>query len=180
MFDQTCKDAHDELKRLVTSAPIIQPPKWDDPFEIMCDASDYAVGVVLGQIIGKNLHVIAYSFRMLDGAQCNYHTTKKELFVVMLDLEKFRSYILGTKVVFTDHATLRYLLKKKKSKPRLIRWILLLQEFDLEIKTKRCRKPHGSSLEPTEDRGYSNRNNKKDIPRRAVVCVTFLYKTMVC
>jgi hypothetical protein len=75
---------------------------------------------------------------MLDGAQCNYHTTEKELFIVVFALEKFRSYLLGTKViVFTDHAALRYLLKKKESKPRLIRWILLLQEFDLEIKDKK-------------------------------------------
>jgi hypothetical protein len=70
VFDQACKDAHDELKRRVTSAPIIQPPNWDEPFEIMCDASDYALGVVLGQRIGINLHVIAYASRMLDGAQC--------------------------------------------------------------------------------------------------------------
>jgi hypothetical protein len=140
VFDQACKDAHDELKRRATSAPIIQPLNWDEPFEIMCDASDYAVGAVLGQRIGKNLHVIAYASRMLDGAQCNYHTTEKELFVVVFALEKFRSYLLGTKViVFTNHAALRYILKKKESKPRLIRWILLLQEFDLEIKDKkRC------------------------------------------
>jgi hypothetical protein len=104
----------------------------------MCDASDYTVEVVLGQRIGKNLHVIVYASRMLDEAQCNYHTTKKELFTVVFALEKFRSYLLGTKViVFTDHATLRYLLKKKEFKPGLIRWILLLQEIDLEIKGKK-------------------------------------------
>jgi hypothetical protein len=71
-------------------------------------------------------------------AQCNYHTTENELFTVVFVLEKFRSYLLGTKVVvFTDHAALRYLLKKKDSKSRLIRWILLSQEFDLEIKDKK-------------------------------------------
>ena len=80
MFDQACRDAYDELKRYVTSAPIIQPPNWDELFEIMCDASDYAVTVVLGQRIRKNLHVIAYVFRMLDGTQCKYHTTEKKLF----------------------------------------------------------------------------------------------------
>jgi len=75
---------------------------------------------------------------MLDEMQCNYHTTEKELFAMVFALEKFRSYLLGTKaVVFTDHATLRYLLKKKESIPRLIRWILLLQEFDLEIEDKK-------------------------------------------
>ena len=62
----------------------------------MCDASDYAVGVKLRQKIGKNLHVIAYASCMLDGAQCNYHTTERELFVVVFALEKFRSYLLGT------------------------------------------------------------------------------------
>jgi len=75
---------------------------------------------------------------MLDEAQCNYHTTEKEFFAVVFVLERFRSYLFGTKVVvFIDHAALRYLLKKKGSKPRLIRWILLLQEFDLKIKDKK-------------------------------------------
>jgi hypothetical protein len=74
---------------------------------------------------------------MLDGAQCNYHTTEKELFAVIFSLEKFMSYLLGIKVVFTDYVALRYLLKKKESKPRLIKWILLLQEIDLEIKEKK-------------------------------------------
>jgi hypothetical protein len=59
---------------------------------------------------------------MLDEVQCNYHITEKELFAMVFALEKFRSYLLGTKaVVFTDHAALRYLLKKKESIPRLIR-----------------------------------------------------------
>jgi hypothetical protein len=143
VFDQARKDAHNELQRRVTSAPIIQPPNWDEPFEIICDASDYAVGVVLRQRIGKNLHVIAYASRMLDEAQCNYHTTEKELFVVVFALEKFMSYLLGTKVIiFTDHAALRYLFKKKESKPRLIRWIFLLQEFNLEIKDKKGAENH--------------------------------------
>ena len=75
---------------------------------------------------------------MLDSAQCNYFTTKKELLAIVFALEKFRSYLLGTKViVYSDHAALKFLLKKKESKPRLIRWILLLQEFDLEIRDKK-------------------------------------------
>jgi len=76
------------------------------------------VRAVIGQKIRKNLHVITYASRILDKAQCNYHTIKKEPFVVVFALEKFRSYLLGSKAVFTDHATLRYLLKKKESKPR--------------------------------------------------------------
>ena len=66
--------------------------------------------------------------RTLNDAQLNYSTTEKELLAVIFALDKFRSYLIGTKViVFTDHAALRYLLTKKDSKPRLIRWILLLQ-----------------------------------------------------
>jgi hypothetical protein len=113
MFNRACKDAHNELKRCVTSAPIMQPLNWDEPFEIICDASDYKVGAVFGQRIGNNLHVIAYTSSMLDEKQSNYHITKKELLAVVFALEKFRSYLLSTKVVvFIDHTTLRYLLKK--------------------------------------------------------------------
>ncbi|KAH9741368.1 Endonuclease [Citrus sinensis] len=137
-FNEACKVAFDKLKELLTSAPIIQPPDWSLPFEIMCDASNYAVGAVLGQRVGRAAHVIYYASRTLDSAQCNYSTTEKELLAIVFALEKFRSYLLGTKViVFSDHAALRYLLAKKEAKPRLIRWILLLQEFNLEIRDKK-------------------------------------------
>ncbi|KAJ9568340.1 hypothetical protein OSB04_004306 [Centaurea solstitialis] len=136
-FDEKCKGAFDRLKEMLTSAPIMKPPNWDLPFEIMCDASNYAIGAVLGQRVGRDPHVIYYASRTLDSAQANYSTTEKELLAVVFALEKFRQYLLGTKVVvFTDHAALRYLMTKKDAKPRLIRWILLLQEFDLEIRDK--------------------------------------------
>ena len=71
----------------------------------------------------------------MDEAQCRYTTTEKELLAIVFAFEKFRSYLVGSKViVHTDHAALKYLLTKKDAKPRLLRWILLLQEFDLEIK----------------------------------------------
>ena len=104
----------------------------------MCDASDYAVGTVLGQTKDKKHHTIAYARKTLTGAQLNYATTEKELLVVFFAINKLRSYLLGAKVVvYTDHAALKYLLTKKDAKPRLIRWILLLQEFDFEIKDKK-------------------------------------------
>ncbi|XP_021743881.1 uncharacterized protein LOC110709936 [Chenopodium quinoa] len=136
-FDDDCKKAFDELKAKLISAPIIQALDWSLPFEIMCDASDYAVGAVLGQKVGRASHVIYYASMTLNSAQRNYTTTEKELLAVVFALEKFRSYLLGTKViVFTDHAALRHLMTKKEAKPRLIRWILLLCEFELEIKDK--------------------------------------------
>lgn len=74
----------------------------------------------------------------LNDAQLTYTTTEKELLAVIFALENFHSYLIGTKVtVYSDHATLRYLLTKKDAKLRLIKWILLLQEFDLEIKDKK-------------------------------------------
>jgi hypothetical protein len=93
---------------------------------------------VLGQIKDKKLHTIAYASKTLTGSQFNYATTKKELLDVIFAIDKFRSYLIGAKVmVYTDHAALKYLLTKKDAKPRLIRWILLLQEFDLKIKDKK-------------------------------------------
>ena len=126
-----------QLKQALVEAPILQSPNWDLPFEIMCDASDFAVGAVLGQRINKKLTAICYASKTLSDAQLNYMTTK-ELLAVVFALEKFRPYILGSKIiVYTDHAALKYLLSKKEAKPRLIRWVLLLQEFDLEIKDKK-------------------------------------------
>ncbi|XP_073290992.1 uncharacterized protein [Primulina huaijiensis] len=137
-FGEDCKEAFNKLKNMLTIAPIIQPPDWNLPFEIMCDASNYVVGTVLGQKVDKKSHVIHYASRTLDSAQCNYTTTEKELLAIVFALEKFRSYLLGSKViVFSDHAALKYLLTKKELKPRLIRWILLLQEFDIEIKDRK-------------------------------------------
>ncbi|CAN6725385.1 unnamed protein product [Malus baccata var. baccata] len=137
-FDEACSTAFKHLKEALTSAPIITPPDWSLPFELMCDASDYAIGAVLGQRKNKQPHVIYYASRTLNDAQLNYSTTEKELLAVVFALDKFRSYLLGTKViVFTDHAALKYLLMKKEAKPRLIRWMLLLQEFDIEIRDKK-------------------------------------------
>jgi hypothetical protein len=108
------------------------------PFEIMCDASDYAVGAVLGQRIDKLPHVIYYASRTLNDAQLNYPTIEKELLAVVFALDKFQSYLLGSKVIiYSDHVALKYLLSKKDAKSRLIQWILLLQEFDIEIRDKK-------------------------------------------
>ncbi|XP_050122877.1 uncharacterized protein LOC126600335 [Malus sylvestris] len=137
-MNKECVVAFNKLKELLSTAPVIMPPDWSLPFELMCDASDYAVGAVLGQRVNKVPHVIYYASRTLNDAQLNYSTTEKEFLAVVFALEKFRSYLIGTKIiVFSDHAALKYLLTKKDAKPRLIRWILLLQEFDLEIKDKK-------------------------------------------
>ncbi|CAN6723550.1 unnamed protein product [Malus baccata var. baccata] len=137
-FNEACEQAFNHLKDLLTLAPIITPPDWSTPFELMCDASDYAIGVVLFQRKNKLPHVIYYASHTLNDAQLNYSTTEKELLAIVFALYKFRSYLIGTKViVFTDHAALKYLFTKKEAKPRLIRWMLILQEFDIEIRDKK-------------------------------------------
>jgi hypothetical protein len=137
-FDEKCLAAFRALKNALVSALIIQPPDWSQPFEIMCDASDYVVGPVLGQKKEGQVHTIYYASKTLSDAQLNYVTTEKELLAVVFAFEKFRSYIVNSKViVYTDHAAIKYLLAKKDAKPRLIRWILLLQEFDVEIRDKK-------------------------------------------
>ncbi|KAK1665507.1 hypothetical protein QYE76_053666 [Lolium multiflorum] len=134
VFDDDCKEAFETLKKALTTAPVVEPPDWNLPFEIMCDASDFVVGAVLGQRVDKKLNVIHYASKTLDAAQRNYATTEKELLAVVFACDKFRPYIVDSKVtIHTDHAAIRYLMTKKDAKPRLIRWVLLLQEFDLHI-----------------------------------------------
>jgi hypothetical protein len=104
----------------------------------MCDASDYSKGAVLGQRKEGRVHAVYYASKTLSEAQLNCATTEKELLAVVFAFEKFRSYIMNSNViVYTDHATIKYLLAKKDAKPRLICWILLLQEFNVEIRDKK-------------------------------------------
>ena len=134
---KACQEAFERLKSLLTTAPIVRPPNWSLPFELMCDANDYAVGVVLSQREDGKPYVVYYASKTLNNAQKNYTTTEKDLVAVVFTLDKFRNYLLGTSIViFIDHSALKYLLNKKNVKARLIRWIILLQEFNIQIKDK--------------------------------------------
>ena len=111
VFDEDCKEAFEILKKVLIITPIVQSPDWNLPFEIMCDASDYAVGAVLGQRIDKKLNVIHYASKTLDSAQKNYATTEKEFLAVVFACDKFRQYIVDSKLtIHTDHAAIKYLM----------------------------------------------------------------------
>ncbi|GKB91394.1 reverse transcriptase domain-containing protein [Tanacetum coccineum] len=113
-------------------------PDWNVSFELMCDASDFAVGAVLGQRIDGKFKLIYYASKTLTNAQEHYTTTKKELLVVVFSFDKFCPYLILSKiVVYTDHSALKYFFNKQDAKPRLIRWVLLLQGFDIKIKDKK-------------------------------------------
>ena len=137
-FDSQCLHTFSVLKDNLILAPIVVAPDWSFPFELMCDASDFAIGAVLGQKREKIFQLIYYARRTLNDAQLNYATTEKELLAIIFAFDKFRPYQIGNKVVVhTDHSAIKYLMTKKDAKPRLIRWVLLLQEFDVEIKDKK-------------------------------------------
>ncbi|GJS76269.1 reverse transcriptase domain-containing protein [Tanacetum coccineum] len=125
-------------RKKLTIAPIIISPDGNVPFELMCDASDFAVGAILGQRIDGKFEPIYYASKTLNNAQEHYTTTKKELLAVVFSFDKFHPYLVLSKtIVYTDHSALKYLFSKQDVKPRLIRWVLLLQGFDIEIKDKR-------------------------------------------
>ncbi|GJY33771.1 reverse transcriptase domain-containing protein, partial [Tanacetum coccineum] len=134
IFSEDCILAFQTLKKKLTEAPILIAPNWDQPFEIMCDASDYAIGAVLGQRIEKHFRPIHYASKTMTEAETNYTTTEKEMLAVVYAFEKFRSYLIMNKsIVYTDHSALKYLFNKKDAKARLLRWVLLLQEFDFSV-----------------------------------------------
>nr|GEZ24692.1 reverse transcriptase domain-containing protein [Tanacetum cinerariifolium] len=129
-----CIKAFQTLKKKLTEAPILIAPNWDLPFELMCDASDFAIGAVLGQRHEKHFKPIHYASKMMNDAEFNYTTTEKEMLAVVYAFEKFRSYLIMNKsIVHTDHSALKYLFTKKDAKARLLWWILLLQEFDFKV-----------------------------------------------
>nr|GEU72118.1 reverse transcriptase domain-containing protein [Tanacetum cinerariifolium] len=108
-FSKECVEAFQTIKRKLTEAPILIAPDWDMPFELMCDASDFAI-------------------------ESNYTTTEKETLAVVYAFEKFRSYLIIDKsIVYTDHSALKYLFAKKDLQARLLRWVLLLQEFTFKV-----------------------------------------------
>ncbi|GJW36539.1 reverse transcriptase domain-containing protein [Tanacetum coccineum] len=138
VFSKDCIDAFETLKKKLIEAPILVVPDWNLPFKLMCDASDFAIGAVLGQRKMKHFQPIHYASKTMTEAQIHYTTTEKEMLAVVYAFEKFRPYlVLSKSIVYTDHSALKYLMNKQDAKPRLLRWVLLLQEFDITIRDKK-------------------------------------------
>nr|GEV37030.1 reverse transcriptase domain-containing protein [Tanacetum cinerariifolium] len=117
IFSNECIQAFRTLKEKLTEAPILIAPNWDQPFELMCDASDYAVGAVLGQRVEKHFRPIHYASKTMTQAKTNYTTTEKEMLAVVYAFKKFCSYLIMNKsIVYTDHSALKYFFSKKDAK----------------------------------------------------------------
>nr|GEV13972.1 reverse transcriptase domain-containing protein [Tanacetum cinerariifolium] len=158
-----CVEAFQTLKRKLTESLILIAPDWDMPFELMCDASDFAIGAVLGQRQDKHFRPIHYASKTMTEAESNYTTTEKKMLAMVYTFKKFRCYLIMNKsIVYTNHSALKYLFAKKDSKARLLRWVLLLREFTFKvIDTKgaenlaavylsRLENPHQNVLDPKE------------------------------
>nr|GEV35649.1 reverse transcriptase domain-containing protein [Tanacetum cinerariifolium] len=151
LFSKDCIDDFETLKKKLTKAPILVVPDWNLPFELMCDASDFTIGVVLGQ--------------------------QKEMLAVVYAFEKFQPYLVLSKtIMYTDHLALKFLLNKQDAKPRLIRWVLLLQEFDIIIRDKKGTKnlaaDHLSRLENPHKDVLENKDINENFPLETLVKIS--------
>ncbi|GKB07804.1 reverse transcriptase domain-containing protein [Tanacetum coccineum] len=134
IFSDNCIQAFQTLKKKLTEAAILIAPDWDLPFELMRNASDFAIGAVLGQHHEKHFKPIHYASKTMTEAESRYTTAEKEMLAVVYAFKKFRSYlILNKSIVYTDHSALKYLFAKKDSKAIFLRWVLFLQEFNFNV-----------------------------------------------
>ena len=137
IWTDNCHKALDALKGKMVTAPILRGPNWALPFHIHTDALNKAIGAALGQVEEKLPYAIYFVSKNLSKGELNYTVTEKELLAVVHFLNKFRHYIIGYQTfVHTDHAAIKYLMNKLDVNARIIRWLLLLQQFDLTIVDK--------------------------------------------
>jgi hypothetical protein len=125
-----CQASFEELKKRLTTAPVLVIPDLQKSFDIYCDASRLGLGCVLMQ----EGHVIAYASRQLRKHELNYPTHDLELVAIVHALKIWRHYVMGTKCqVYTDHKSLKYIFTQKDLNLRQHRWLELIKDYDLEI-----------------------------------------------
>ncbi|GKA29792.1 reverse transcriptase domain-containing protein [Tanacetum coccineum] len=178
IFSKECIEAFNTLKKKLTEAPILVAPDWDIPFEIICDASGFVVGAVLGQRKTKHFQPIHYASKTMTDAQAHYTTTEKELLAVVYAFKKFWPYLVLSKtIVYKDHSAIKYLLAKQDAKPRLLWWVLLLQEFDVVIHDKKGAENltanHLSRLENPHQDDLENKEINETFPLETLGMISF-------
>lgn len=132
-----CQEAFKTIKTKLVTTPVLRGPNWELPFHIHTDASNSSIGAVLGQKEDNLFYSIYYISKNFIGVEVNYTVTEKEFLAVVYAINKFCHYITGYKVFFhTDHLAILFLMNKPVVTGRVIRWLLLLQEFDVTILDK--------------------------------------------
>nr|GFB33002.1 reverse transcriptase domain-containing protein [Tanacetum cinerariifolium] len=154
VFSKDCIQAFQTLKKKLTEAPILIAPNWDLSFELMCDASDFAIGAVLGKRHEKHFKHIHYASKTMNDAETNYTTTEKEMLAVVYAFEKFRSYLIMNKSI-----------------------VHMLQEFDFKVlDTKGAENlaaDHLSRLENPYENVLNPKENNEAFPLETLSMVTF-------
>ena len=176
-FGPECVTAFSQLKEALSSAPVLAHPDLNRSFIIECDASSIGYGACLSQEDEEgNEHVIAYASKSLTPCQRKWTATELEAGALIYALETFRTYIMGKKtLVRTDHSPLPWLRQHKEKSYKLTRWVLRLQEFDIEVVHKPGKKmPHVDALSraPVVEHG-TPAGELDEFPDRVVLSLTF-------
>ncbi|MCO5558197.1 hypothetical protein L7F22_011776 [Adiantum nelumboides] len=134
-----CEKAFEILKQRLISTPILKAPDWDKIFHVHVDVSAFAIGCILAQPGEKNMDFpISYFSRQLNNAEKNYTATEREGLGMIYAVKKFRHYLLSNKFVFfVDHQALLYLINKPCNTGRIVRWFIILLEFDFMVVVKK-------------------------------------------
>ena len=157
-----------ELKRLLTAAPVLIQADFTLPFILRTDASNYALGAVLMQGEGNQERPIEYASRLLNTAERNYSTTEREALAVVWAVERFKAYLDGQPVVIaSDHQPLRWLLSLKSPTGRLVRWALKLQSFDIRFQYTPGK---ANVVADTLSRPICSNENRDDCGICSVIC----------
>ena len=141
-WDDKCQRAFDELRRALTSAPVLAFPDFSRPFVLDTDASDAGIGAVLSQADDEGRErVVAYGSRLLSKPERRYCVTRRELLAVVFFTHQFRSYLIGRQFVLrTDHGSLVWLKNFREPEGQVARWLERLQEFDFQVIHRRGKK----------------------------------------
>ena len=175
-FTPECCSAFQQLKEALTTAPVLAHPDLDRPFIIECDASSVGYGACLSQLDAEGVErVIAYASKGLTACQKKWTATELEAGALIYALETFRTYIMGkTTTVRTDHSPLPWLKQHKDKSYKLTRWVLRLQEFDIDIVHKPGKKmSHVDALSRAPVTGQEEAENLDEFPDRVVLALTF-------
>ncbi len=141
MWSDECQIAFESVKSLLCSTPVLSAPNFSTLFKLEVDASATGAGAVLLQEDVHGIdHPVCYFSRKFLKHQLNYSTIEKEALALLLALQYFEVYVGSSPlplVVFTDHNPLFFLSRMRNSNQRIMRWALIIQEFNLEIRYKK-------------------------------------------
>ena len=139
IWTEECERFFQKLKECLTFAPILKSPDWNVIFHVHIDASKFAIGAILAQLGERNMDFpISYASRQLNSDEQNYTTTEREGLGMVYAMKNLWHYHLANKFVFfTDHQVLLYLVNKPCNTGRIVRWFIILLEFDFTVVVKK-------------------------------------------